>query len=279
MSLQQKRRFRAPSHPRIFPVPAFDDNYIWLFTDASGARAVVVDPGDAAPVIAMLRDRGLALAAVLVTHHHRDHVGGLPALRAAFPDATVYGPGNPAIAGIDRRLAAGDRVELDGFDVAFDVHEVPGHTLDHIAFHAQRLGNDPRPVLFCGDTLFAAGCGRLFEGSPEQMADSLDRLAALPPDTLVYCAHEYTLSNLRFARAVEPDNAAIADREREALALRAEHVETVPSDIGIERATNPFLRWQQAAVRSAAERHAGRSGLPAIEVFATIRRWKNDFRA
>jgi hydroxyacylglutathione hydrolase len=277
--VQRSWRFRPPSHPRIFPIPAFDDNYIWLLTDARNERATVVDPGDAAPVIADLRTRGLALTAVLVTHHHRDHVGGLPALRSAYPDAVVYGPVNPSIAGIDRRLAAGDSFELDGFDARFDVLEVPGHTLDHIAFHAARVGDDPRAVLFCGDTLFAAGCGRLFEGSPEQMMASLDRLSALDPDTLVYCAHEYTLSNLRFARAVEPDNAALAEREREAVALRAERIETVPSNLATELATNPFMRWHEPAVRRAAEREAGRSGLSAADIFATVRRWKNEFRS
>jgi hydroxyacylglutathione hydrolase len=278
MSLQQPWRFRPPSHPRIFPIPAFDDNYIWMLVDAAERRAAVVDPGDAAPVLAALRERSLALSSVLVTHHHRDHVGGLPALRSAFPDAVVHGPANPAIDGIDRRHAAGDRFVLEGFDAEFDVHEVPGHTLDHIAYRAHRIGDDPRPVLFCGDTLFAAGCGRLFEGSPEQMLDSLGRLASMPPDTLVYCAHEYTLANLRFARAVEPDDAAIADREREAIGLREAGIETVPSDVGTERRTNPFLRWTEPSVRRAAQQQAKRAELSAAEVFAAIRRWKNEFR-
>jgi hydroxyacylglutathione hydrolase len=220
----------AAPHPAIVPVPAFADNYIWLLRDRERRRAAVVDPGDAAPVAAALAAEGLALAAVLVTHHHADHVGGLAALRDAWPDAVVHGPVNPAIAGIDRRVRAGDTVELDGFDARFEVIEVPGHTLDHLAFFAPRIGPaDPRPVLFCGDTLFAGGCGRMFEGTPEGMLASLGRLAALPDDTLVHCAHEYTASNLRFARAVEPDNVPLAEREREVAALRAEGVPTVPS--------------------------------------------------
>jgi hydroxyacylglutathione hydrolase len=295
----QDWRFRPLSHPAIHPVAAFEDNYIWLLVDAQQHRAAVVDPGDAAPVIAALRERGLALAAVLVTHHHRDHVGGLAALRSAFPQAVVYGPHNPAIAGIDRRLRQGDTFRLDGFDAEFTVHEVPGHTLDHIAFFSRRIGHDPRPVLFCGDTLFAAGCGRLFEGSASQMMQSLGVLASLPDETLVHCAHEYTLSNLRFARAAEPDNAALADREREAIALRAASIETVPSSIAIERATNPFLRWREPGVRATAAARAGMAasantaGTSATDngreastsvltdeaTFATIRQWKNDFRA
>jgi hydroxyacylglutathione hydrolase len=274
----QDWRFRPRSHPAIVPIPAFDDNYIWLLVDAQRTRAAVVDPGDAAPVVAALGQRGLALAAVLVTHHHRDHVGGLSALRTAYPQARVFGPHNPAIDGIDQRLVDGDAFRLDGFDAAFTVHAVPGHTLDHIAFFSSRIGQDPRPVLFCGDTLFAGGCGRLFEGSPSQMMRSLGTLSGLPDDTLVYCAHEYTLANLRFARAAEPDNTDLADREREAIALRAASIETVPSSIGIERATNPFLRWNEPGIRASAGGRLGQDAPAAEATFAAIRQWKNEFR-
>jgi hydroxyacylglutathione hydrolase len=269
----------AAPHPRIVPVAAFADNYIWMLRDRTGRRAAVVDPGDAAPVLAALSAAGLALAAVLVTHHHADHVGGLPALHDAYPDAEVHGPAGTRAEGIDRRWRAGDTVELDGFDARFEVLEVPGHTLDHIAYFAARIGEaDPRPVLFCGDTLFAGGCGRVFEGTPAQMAASLARLAALPDDTLVYCAHEYTTSNLRFARAVEPANAALAERERGTASLRAADRPTVPSTLALERATNPFLRTDAPDVRAAAAGRLGRAPVDAVEVFAAVRQWKDGFR-
>ena len=269
----------APPHPAIVPVPAFADNYIWLLCDRARRQAAVVDPGDAAPVLAALAAAGLTLAAVLVTHHHADHVGGLPALRTAFPDAVVHGPAASLIEGIDQRWRAGDTVELDGFDARFEVIEIPGHTLDHIAYFARRIGEvDARPVLFCGDTLFAGGCGRVFEGTAAQMTASLGRLSALPDDTLVYCAHEYTTSNLRFARALEPDNAPLAERERQTAAMRAEGTPTVPSTLALERATNPFLRTGAADVRRAAQARLGRAPLDAIEVFAAVRQWKDGYR-
>jgi hydroxyacylglutathione hydrolase len=270
----------AAPHPAIVPVPAFSDNYIWLLRDRTGRRAAVVDPGDATPVLAALSAAGLALAAVLITHHHPDHVGGLPALREAFPEALVHGPTETRAEGIDRRWRDGDTVELEGFDARFEVIAVPGHTLDHVAYFAPRIGEvDPRPVLFCGDTLFAGGCGRVFEGTAAQMSASLARLATLPDDTLVYCAHEYTASNLRFARAVEPDNAALDERERGTAALRAEGRPTVPSTLALERRTNPFLRTDAPEVRRAAELRLGRSPADRVEVFAAVRQWKDGFRA
>jgi hydroxyacylglutathione hydrolase len=251
---------------------AFTDNYIWLIT-AGGGSAVVVDPGDAAPVRLALAESGLELAGVLVTHHHPDHVGGVDALRAAWPEAPVYGPLRSPATCLTRRLDDGAAIEVLGHE--FRVLAVPGHTLDHIAyFHA-----DPRaPLLFCGDTLFAAGCGRLFEGDAATMHASLARLAALPAATRVYCAHEYTLSNLRFARAVEPDNAALAAREARDTERRQRDEPTVPSTLAEELETNPFLRSASPAVRGAASRRAGRELVSDHEVFGIVRAWKDGFR-
>ncbi|GAB3275946.1 hydroxyacylglutathione hydrolase [Parahaliea aestuarii] len=252
----------------ILPIPAFNDNYIWLLEHAG--EAVVVDPGEAGPVRRTLQERGLRLAGILITHHHFDHVGGLPEL-LAIHDVPVWGPHNPAIEAISERLGANDRVTVLGHD--FEVLEVPGHTLDHIAyFHA-----GDQPLLFCGDTLFAGGCGRLFEGSPAMMHQSLQSLAALPPETLVYCAHEYTLANLAFARAVEPDNHDLAKRETHCRNLRERSEPTVPTSIGQELATNPFMRCNTAALRDALSQQGRLEGASGAEVFATVRAWKDHF--
>ena len=253
----------------IQPLPAYDDNYIWMMSDAGGS-AWVVDPGDAAPVQAALREQNLSLAGILITHHHFDHVGGVAALRESWRPL-VYGPDNPAIEGIDRHLRGGDRVTLLGTE--FTVLEVPGHTLDHIAY----FHRGQRCLLFCGDTLFAGGCGRVFEGTPSMMHDSLQTLAALPADTEIYCAHEYTLANLAFARAVEPDNGALAQRQADAQAKRDQNLPTVPSTLAEELATNPFLRCDQPALLEAL-RTQGRLGEDApAAVFATVRGWKDSF--
>jgi hydroxyacylglutathione hydrolase len=253
----------------ITPLPAFDDNYLWLL--ASDGQAAVVDPGDPAPVLRALTERGLRLAAILVTHHHGDHVGGVTELRAT--GATVYGPRGEDIDGIDVRVGGGDAITVLGMRLA--VLDVPGHTAGHIAYVAEAL--DP-PAVFCGDTLFACGCGRLFEGTPAQMLTSLDRLAALPPTTRVYCAHEYTLANIRFALAVEPHNAALQARAASAQATRARHEPTVPSTIALELATNPFLRCSEPSIRAAAQRRGGGADLDRVQTFAAIRAWKDGFR-
>lgn len=254
----------------IRPIEAFSDNYIWLITGPADNRAFVVDPGDAAVVEEALAANGLELAGILITHHHFDHVGGLAELKAAH-QPVVYGPHNPAIEGIDQRLAAGDRVDVLG--QSFEVMEVPGHTLDHIAYFA---GGDA-PLLFCGDTLFAGGCGRLFEGTPEMMHRSLQSLMALPAATRVYCAHEYTLANLDFARAVEPDNDALARRMADARASRERGEATVPSTLALEQATNPFVRCDTRELQDAL-RNQQRLADPAPEaVFATVRAWKDNF--
>ena len=258
--------------PRIIPIPAFSDNYIWLIRE--GSHAAVVDPGDAAPVAAYLDANGLELTAIVCTHHHGDHVGGNRALLERW-DCDVLGPAAEDIPGRTRALRETDRIDVPGIGVTFDVLDVPGHTSGHIAYVGEVGG---APTLFCGDTLFAGGCGRLFEGTPAQMWKSLSKLAALAPATRAYCGHEYTLANLRFARAVEPGNRDLEARETRDAATRARNAPTVPSTIADERATNPFLRAEVPAVKAAAEAHAGRALPDAVAAFAELREWKNGFR-
>lgn len=255
----------------VLHVRAFQDNYIWLIRGASPQLAVLIDPGDAAPVLDALPRLGLTPAAILCTHHHGDHVGGIAELLRHFPELPVYGPAHEAIEGISRPLADGDRVNLPDLCLDFRVLEVPGHTRGHIAYYGHGW-------LFCGDTLFSAGCGRLFEGTAEQMHASLTRLAALPADTLVFCAHEYTLANLRFALTVEPDNPATLAYRREAEARRARNESTIPSTLAREQQINPFLRSSVPNVRLAAEKYAGMALPDSASVFAAVRRWKDNFR-
>lgn len=260
----------------VLPVPAFNDNYLWLFHPPGQGQACVVDPGDAEPVLARLADLQLELAAIFVTHHHADHTGGLRRLLENF-DVPVYGPDSAKIPLISHPLKEGDQVAL--FGLTFRVLEIPGHTLDHIAFYTQEGATSAgEPVLFCGDTLFAAGCGRLFEGDAPMLRQSLAKLAALDPATRVFCAHEYTLSNLRFARAVSPDDAALAQRQAQAEALRAEGQPTLPSSIALERATNPFLRCTEPAISAAAQAWSGRTLASESEVLGALRAWKDQFR-
>lgn len=255
----------------VLHVRAFEDNYIWVIRGASATHAALVDPGDAAPVLDALPKLGLTPAAILCTHHHGDHVGGIPELRRHFPDVPVYGPAHEQIEGITHTLRDGDEIALPQLGVRFHILEVPGHTRGHVAYYGQRW-------LFCGDTLFSAGCGRLFEGTAQQMYGSLARLAALPSDTLVYCAHEYTLANLRFALAVEPDNAATLAFRSEAEAMRARNEPTLPSTLTRECAINPFLRSAAPSVRAAAEKYTGRPLPDSVAVFAAVRQWKDSFR-
>ena len=257
---------------RLIPLPAFQDNYLWLLHD--GQRALVVDPGDAGPVQAFLADQGLQLEAILVTHHHPDHVGGVDALRDAT-GARVYGPARERIPEPLVRLAQGDQVEVLG--LRFDVLDVPGHTAGHIAYYTPEM--DGAPLLFCGDTLFSGGCGRLFEGTAAQMFDSLAKLAALPGATRVCCTHEYTLSNLKFATAVEPGNSQLNLYRQQCEQMRSHGEPTLPSTIAVENGINPFLRTREPAVAQAARGHDPAAD-PAdpVAVFAALRQWKNEFR-
>jgi hydroxyacylglutathione hydrolase len=251
----------------IHAVPAFKDNYIWMIED--GGNAVAVDPGDAAPVERFVDERGLALSAVLATHHHMDHVGGLLALARRFRCET-FGPASETIAGLDHRLAEGDRIDVPGIGLSLETLDIPGHTAGHIALFGGAM-------VFCGDTLFACGCGRLFEGTAAQMSASLGKLARLPGGTRVYCGHEYTLANIRFAEAADPGNAALAARKVRESAKRAEGTPTLPSTIAEELATNPFLRCEDPAIIASAARHAGKPLKDRVEVFAALREWKNSF--
>jgi hydroxyacylglutathione hydrolase len=255
----------------LIPLPAFQDNYLWLLQD--GQRALVVDPGEAEPVFAGLRRTAARLETILVTHHHADHTGGVAQLREAT-QAQVFGPAAETIPEPAIRVAQGDTVDVLG--LTFQVIEVPGHTSGHIAYYCPDV--DGQPLLFCGDTLFSGGCGRLFEGTPAQMLASLDALAALPGNTRVCCAHEYTLANLRFAKAVEPANAELAQYTQTCEQRRAQQQPTLPSTIAQERLINPFLRTRQPAVIRAAQAFNGADPSDETAVFAAIRQWKNDFR-
>ena len=256
---------------QIIPIPALRDNYIWLVRE--GGNAAVVDPGDAAPVQAYLDRAGLTLTAIVITHHHWDHVNGIAGLLARFP-IPVYGPARESIPGRTHPLAEGDTIAVPGVGLELSVLDVPGHTAGQLAYVGTNHGQS---ITFTGDTLFACGCGRLFEGTPAQMVASLSKLAALPGDTQVYCGHEYTLANLRFALTVEPGNVALTERLAREQGKRDRGLPTVPSAMADERATNPFLRAGEPAVFAAAQAHAGRRLADAVEAFATLREWKNGF--
>ena len=251
---------------QVVPIPAFDDNYLWLLV--RGKHALVVDPGDAAPVLDYLMAHALELCAILCTHHHADHVGGIKTLLKKFP-VPVYGPAHETIPGRTQAVSQDDLVKIPKMELTFRVFDVPGHTAGHVAYYgAERL--------FCGDTLFACGCGRVFEGTPAMMYASIAKLTALPDATLMYCAHEYTLDNIRFARKVEPDNPDLIQRERDDRNSRAHQQPTVPSTLGLEKRTNPFMRSLVPSVIQAAEHYAGHALPEPAQVFGTVRGWKDD---
>jgi hydroxyacylglutathione hydrolase len=257
----------------VYAVPAFRDNYIWLLCGAEDDRGdrptAIVDPGDALPVLGAIKRLGLNAVAILITHHHSDHIGGIHELLTHFP-IPVYGPEQESIPGLSYPLREGSKVEIPGLPV-LAVIDVPGHTTGHIAYTGGKQ-------LFCGDTLFAGGCGRLFEGTAAQLYGSLQKIALLPGDTWFYCAHEYTLSNLYFAREVEPDNTELQNRVEQTQLLRQAGKASIPALLGPETRTNPFLRCHAPAVIASASRHAKRRLAPGLETFAELRRWKDHWR-
>jgi len=254
----------------VTPIPAFNDNYIWAITTSGSNQIAVVDPGDATPVEQYLADNALQLAAILVTHHHHDHTGGIAALTERH-QVPVYGPQNSEFKGITHTLADGDSLDLFGH--ALTVKTIPGHTLDHISYCT--ASNTPQ--LFCGDTLFLAGCGRIFEGSPAQMFAAMNYFKTLPDNTEVYCTHEYSMANLQFAAAVEPDNENITEVRKTCYGLREADKPTLPTSIAQERAINPFLRTQEATVVKTASEFSGQPLTSELEVFTAVREWKNQF--
>jgi len=262
---------------QVWPIPAFDDNYIWCIHDEQ--FALVVDPGQAKPVLEYLEQKNLSLKGILITHHHGDHTGGVLELMRTHGGAIpVYGPMGKDIPGCSTVVHEGDKLEITQPRISLKVSEVPGHTLSHVAYFANMQANVVEPMLFCGDTLFACGCGRLFEGSPKQMSESLAKFATLPKNTLVYCTHEYTLSNIRFALAVEPNNFNLISWAQEAQSLRKLHLPTLPTTIGQELQVNPFMRCDQPEVIEAARQASGKSGVLApAEVLEVIRSWKDRF--
>lgn len=261
-------KLQPPPDLRVEAIPAFTDNYIWWLY-RGGAEAVVVDPGDAVPVLEALQAAGQELAGILVTHHHADHIGGIPTLLERWPDIPVWGPVDERLGDWCRPHREGDEVEIAALGLRFTVLDVPAHTRSHIAFCGHGL-------LFCGDTLFSVGCGRFFEGTPADMQVALDKLAQLPDDTLVYCTHEYTLSNCRFAQAVEPENRALAQRTADVEAARAEDRITLPTRIGAERAVNPFLRTREPSVIAAAQAQQA-DAAPGESTMGILRAWKDSF--
>ncbi len=267
---------------QVQAILAFDDNYIWLLS--KGHCAVVVDPGDAQPVIEVLKKETFDLQVILITHHHADHIGGVTELLAWCEEhqgnrPIVYGPANEEIACVTEPLIGGDVVNIPNLDATFKVIDVPGHTAGHIAFYLDTKNSSHSKHVFCGDTLFASGCGRLFEGSAEQMSGSLNQLKQLPEDTWMHCAHEYTLSNIKFALAVEPNNADLMDWQMRAQLLRKQGLPTVPTTLAHEKRVNPFLRCEEVSVIQSVIQQRALQSTDSVSVFAELRSWKDTFKA
>lgn len=259
---------------KIKAIKAFNDNYIWALINESNKTVTLVDPGDAEVCLKFLADNQLSLVSLLITHHHWDHTEGIPVLSqhcAKLGHAlTVYGPNTPKIPTVTHPVTQDDIVELSHLDVSLQVLSLPGHTLDHIGY----LTDD---LLFCGDTLFSAGCGRLFDGTLKQMHQSLNKLKQLPGTTKVYCTHEYTLANLNFALSVEPNNRAMVDYYNQVVTLRQQNKSTIPTNIAQELKINPFLRCGENEIKQSAQEYVGQQLLTELEVFTAIRLWKDNF--
>lgn len=253
----------------VHPIKAFSDNYIWLIKNTASGHCLLVDPGQPEPVLQYLSTHNLTLEAILITHKHADHVGGVKQILKAHP-VPVYGPHTEVKAWADHDVKQGQTLQFPLTDISFEVLSIPGHTLGHVAFYADKR-------LFCGDTLFVAGCGRVFEGTMAQMYQSLQLLTTLPEETQIYCAHEYTLSNLAFANTVDSGNQALIDFTQKAQEMREQDIPTVPSSIGLEKRINPFLRCHEPKVIQAARQRDMIIGSDPVDVFASIRRWKDEF--
>jgi hydroxyacylglutathione hydrolase len=254
----------------VIPIRAFKDNYIWLLVNSANQHCAIIDPGDAKPVIDYIQKEKLLPCAVLITHHHHDHSGGVLALKEKYPAITVYGPAKEVIAGVDHKVAENDIVSLGSLGLNLTVYDIPGHTQGHVAFYGNQW-------VFCGDTLFAAGCGRLFEGTANQMLQSLSKIRDLPDNTLIYCAHEYTAANLRFAEVVEPGNQAIQERKKTVARQMAQQIPTLPSQLLLEKRTNPFLRCEEQAVIDAVQSQSHETSIDPVKIFQALRAWKDNF--
>ncbi len=254
----------------VHPIPVFRDNYIWVIHNQ--AHAAVIDPGIASPVIEYLRSNKLQLSAILITHHHDDHTGGNSELLQSY-DVPVYGPRNESIATVSHPLREGDQVNLEAISLNLMVLDTPGHTRGHIAYY----GSNPFNMVFCGDTLFACGCGRVFEGTVQQMYQSLQKLSQLPDDTLIFCTHEYTLGNIQFAKAADPENARLIEFEIAAQELRNRNIPTIPTTLTLEKKINPFIRCEQGGIINSTQNYSGKSLSSPIEIFTVLREWKNNF--